>query len=142
MTYSIRTAKTIIEYVLDLSFLLCPLAYERRKRIKIEKNSQLVKYFTLSKVMYRSGHKSMNTLRLSGLRYDVSQIQEMGRCLKIFFLHSDAARLQAAWLRESRFCTQSRSSGISVGFAHMNSVTLASILGIFASWLLLVFGRE
>lgn len=125
-------------------YLICLFFFDLR-RTKEEKEKRSKKFttcqvFHLSKVMYRSDHKSMNTLR--SLRYDVSQIQEMGMCLKKFFVHSDAARLQAAWLRESRFCTQSRSSGISVGFAHVDSATLASILGIFALWLLLVFGRE
>lgn len=74
--------KTVVEYVFDLSFLLLPLAFKRRNRKKIEKNPPLVKCFALSKVMYRSGHKYMNTLHLflSDLRYDVSHIQKIEMC--------------------------------------------------------------
>lgn len=64
MTCSMQNAKTVIEYVLDLSFLLLPLTYDRRKE-KDRKNSQFVKYLTLSIVMYSSGHKYMNTWHLS-----------------------------------------------------------------------------
>lgn len=82
-----HNTKKIIEYVLDLSFFFYLWHTKERKEKRSKKNSQIVRYFTLFKVMYRYDHKYMNTLHLSlsGLRYDISHLQKNEDVLEIFF---------------------------------------------------------
>lgn len=49
-------------------YLICLFLFylwHTKEKNRNRKNSQLVKYLTLSKVMYRSGHKYMNALHRS-----------------------------------------------------------------------------